>query len=76
MPLAGCIIDYAPLMDLPPYKTMFLTMAGLVALATAFYVLYPQKIVKERPVKSSPSESSEPDKETLADPPEMADAIV
>ncbi len=73
MPLAGCIVDYAPLMDLPPYRMMFLTMAGLIALATAFYILYPQKIVKKRPVISSPVKSPEPDKETLAD---MANAIV
>ena len=71
MPLAGSIIDYAPLMGLPPYRTMFLTMASLMALATAIYVLYPKKTVKDRLVKAT-----EPGKETLADPPDMADAIV
>jgi MFS family permease len=40
MPLAGGVIDGAAYAGLPPYPTMFLTMAGLLALAAVAYLLW------------------------------------
>lgn len=40
MPLAGGVIDAAAYAGLPPYPTMFLTMAALLTLAAVVYLLW------------------------------------
>ena len=37
-PVAGAVLRYSPLVGLRPYPTMFLTMAGLMALVGAWYL--------------------------------------
>jgi hypothetical protein len=37
-PVAGAVLRYSPSVGLPPYPTMFLTMAGLMALVGVWYL--------------------------------------
>ena len=38
-PMAGAVLQYSETAGLPPYPTMFLTMAGLLALVSAWYAV-------------------------------------
>ena len=46
-PIAGAVLEYSSSAGLPPYPTMFLTMAGLLAVVGVWYAACCDKVSSE-----------------------------